>query len=621
MSWHPITGLPIQLSASADGTSAVNYYLKFYQAGTSTAISMATDSSGGTTLAKAQFNSTGYCINGSSAPFIPHLDRNYKAVLYATSADADANTNAVWTVDNVILDGASNGTKNFSTMAAAKADTTLAAGDVIQVKDRASALFDVGSGVSGANGYNVVANDAGTLKFTLRRYFSVHVDMCGADYTGATDSAGAISAAASISEGTLMFGPGTYRADSTIKLGNGNARVWKGAGRYVTTLYTNLDDLVDVGQTNDAGFFHISEMKLESQSGGGHIFVSAQGTSMFKISECKLEQDNAAKSIWYQVAGYNGGGIVENCHLVHMATASTHAWYINSTEIVNGWTFRDLRCDYSYGTTQFFYIGSQNASSFITNMTFRDITFELTYGGMIKVLGARLTLIDNCAAYDLAGTQTGHGIYVGTSAGGRVSSRTKISRCGRYPSSGALDTGICDIKLESGAAANTIIEQCMNSAAGNTFTVDYGNNKCLHIDRPSNSESSYSNADNVTYIDINGDFEGIVAPAYHTTTGTSSRELTIATGVIVPTKLYHTVDTEANAASDDLDTITATYIKTGDVLYLRPDNTARTVVVKHGTGNIYLTGSVDFTMDSNRDLIALLYTGTEFVQVNGNNGT
>jgi hypothetical protein len=175
MSWHPITGLPIQLAASADGTSAVNYYLKFYQAGTSTAISMATDSSGGTTLAKAQFNATGYCINGSSAPFIPHLDRNYKAVLYATSADADANTNAVWTVDNVILDGAGNGTKNYSTMAAWKADTTAAAGDVVRITDRASSTWDIASGVSGANTYGIVANDAGTLKATLRVHDGISI--------------------------------------------------------------------------------------------------------------------------------------------------------------------------------------------------------------------------------------------------------------------------------------------------------------------------------------------------------------------------------------------------------------------------------------------------------------
>lgn len=103
MAWTPISNIVPQFAKDAAGTSASGYYLKFYSSGTITPINMATDSTGGTTLAKCQLNSLGYPINGSSAVFIPHLSEKYKAVLYANDTDADANTfgNAVWVVDGL----------------------------------------------------------------------------------------------------------------------------------------------------------------------------------------------------------------------------------------------------------------------------------------------------------------------------------------------------------------------------------------------------------------------------------------------------------------------------------------------------------------------------------------
>lgn len=83
-------------------------------------------------------------------------------------------------------------------------------------------------------------------------------------------------------------------------------------------------------------------------------------------------------------------------------------------------------------------------------------------------------------------------------------------------------------------------------------------------------------------------------------------ELTIATGVITATKSYHKVDTEADAASDDLDTISGG--SDGNTLILRAENTARTVVVKDGTGNIQCAG--DCSLDNTQDTITLIFDGT-----------
>lgn len=84
-------------------------------------------------------------------------------------------------------------------------------------------------------------------------------------------------------------------------------------------------------------------------------------------------------------------------------------------------------------------------------------------------------------------------------------------------------------------------------------------------------------------------------------------ELTIATGAITVTGVKHTIDTEADAASDDLDTINGG--SDGQVLFIRANNDARTVVLKHNTGNIYCTGLADITLDNYSDTIALDYSG------------
>lgn len=82
-------------------------------------------------------------------------------------------------------------------------------------------------------------------------------------------------------------------------------------------------------------------------------------------------------------------------------------------------------------------------------------------------------------------------------------------------------------------------------------------------------------------------------------------ELTISAGVIPVTQHLHTVDNEADAASDDLDTITNTNNLSWTVL--RAENGARTVVVKHNTGNIWLQGAADVSLDDLEDGILLFW--------------
>jgi hypothetical protein len=96
----------------------------------------------------------------------------------------------------------------------------------------------------------------------------------------------------------------------------------------------------------------------------------------------------------------------------------------------------------------------------------------------------------------------------------------------------------------------------------------------------------------------------------------AATELTIATGVITPTTMHHAVDTESDAASDELDTITApTSFPIFNLLILRPEDDARSVVIKHNVGNIILSGSADITLDDITDHILLFYDGTQWVNL------
>jgi len=101
--------------------------------------------------------------------------------------------------------------------------------------------------------------------------------------------------------------------------------------------------------------------------------------------------------------------------------------------------------------------------------------------------------------------------------------------------------------------------------------------------------------------ELSGNFSG----GHNIFTFNAGAELTIATGVVTATHSRHKIDTEADAATDDLDTITAGV--DGQILKIRPENDARDVVVKHNTGNIRLNGSVDFTMDRIFDNLTLMY--------------
>lgn len=106
MAWYPIAFLPPQYE-NPSGVPYSGAVLKAYAAGTNTNIPLAIGYTGVTTAASLALNAAGYPVyNGNVV--IPHVQENYKLALYPNQSAADADSGALWTVDNIQIAGATN---------------------------------------------------------------------------------------------------------------------------------------------------------------------------------------------------------------------------------------------------------------------------------------------------------------------------------------------------------------------------------------------------------------------------------------------------------------------------------------------------------------------------------
>ena len=139
-----------------------NEWLKAYEPATTTPKLLATDSTGATTLAKAELDINGFPQTVGTVRFIPFIDGAYDLWLFATEADADSNNtgNAVKMADNITSPPvAGSGTTAIQelTVATMTANTNkpYEVGDVVQ-----TAEFSTGNGGGGT--YDVVLTSSVT---------------------------------------------------------------------------------------------------------------------------------------------------------------------------------------------------------------------------------------------------------------------------------------------------------------------------------------------------------------------------------------------------------------------------------------------------------------------------
>lgn len=112
------------------------------------------------------------------------------------------------------------------------------------------------------------------------------------------------------------------------------------------------------------------------------------------------------------------------------------------------------------------------------------------------------------------------------------------------------------------------------------------------------------------------DFNGWDALNVGRLTMKASTERTIASGTASILQGYHTIDTEADAASDDLDTLTGGI--ENQLLYIMPADDARDVVVKHGmggTGQFSLANGKDYTLKNVQAGLLCIYKSGVWCEV------
>jgi len=298
-----------------------NQYIKAFEQGTTTPLTMATDITGDTTASKFQLNAQGFPVTAGSALVIPFIDGAYDLWIIPTAAEADANdtTNALQIADNINPFSSGKVAGQEATIASMIANTnkTYILNDIVEVDDR-------GIGSPGRRTFDVVLTSAitpnvvdiftstvdGTLSFVERREFDVVniMDWIDPIYHQAirddtTASIGGAVAAITASvqaafayyEGaavnrtrngvSLYFPGGIYKFDDNLRLG-----AWcRIVGEHVTTTLLGWEEpfagnCLSLGP-DKSGDFGFSEPPLAD--GTGYTFgTGAENMEIFGSNNC-----------------------------------------------------------------------------------------------------------------------------------------------------------------------------------------------------------------------------------------------------------------------------------------------------------------------------------------------
>jgi len=375
-----------------------------------------------------------------------------------------------------------------------------------------------------------------------------------------------------------------------------------------------------------------------------------------------------------ETTGQNEDSLISGCYFFNdNATYATPCGVI--IEAIDGLTIDNSVFEITTAATSGYGIyQGDNTSLSAENFTFSNLTFRSSHVSDIVLLRTQgvsmtnITSIDSPAvsmrlgssnADPVSGEYT-NGIYLKNItttgsivlddyiydveiAGGKISGATN----GVYILGDTAATDIYNVRIH-----DLIIQDIDGAAARLAFAsdIDFYNNTCIDANLDANATGAVNNNSFITLgssmdnVRIHGNsFENTVAgsgdahyavnifdsanqtnvkawnnrvilPSTAAYRNMELYELTIAAGVITPPGAgYFTVDTEADAATDDLNTITTTYLASGDILYLGPAASTRDVTFKDAVDNLHLGGDIAFATST--DTLVLLYTGTIFVRL------
>jgi hypothetical protein len=226
--------------------------------------------------------------------------------------------------------------------------------------------------------------------------------------------------------------------------------------------------------------------------------------------------------------------------------------------------------------------------------------------GAIRIYGDRNIVSNNIMRMNDWAPTTGAGVET---------TGIEIRKNGSYASAGAenlvfgniVDGARDGFWVQSGCDGN---EEWGNrwEVAGTKYTNNNGNKWGL------SSLSTYNLTSSVLpNVGINSDGRLVRTPDVLTM---PLETVTISGGVAAITKSRVLIDTEASAASDDLDTINVTGGNVaGMTIVVSTVNSSRDVVLKNNTGNILLATGGDVTLSGASQRICFQFTGTHWVEL------
>ena len=587
MAWLPISQTVPQY-VDLNGDPAVGYVLKFYAAGTTTNINLVTDNTGATQLTDVVLNSRGYPEN-AGAVIIPHLDQPYKIAFYATQAAADSDTGAIWTIDNIspaaalaekLLDSMTDlmyvgVDRELQTISSFHPDLNKGGGSFYYDSTEDRANHNGITIIDPTNTADLVTWDAaaqttwfaaGTGSGCWMRIYnaSINVLWAGSKGDGATNDSTAIQKcidfAFNSGEGGAVYLPiNDYLITADVTIPRGVKVYGDGWGSIITG--TGGGVVLNNTLVNSNNYVILQGLRIKRTDSG--VGLDLQGAADDGISRW-----NFADLFIIRTGGKNGIGFrMEGAWNVTIIGVHVSGWDTgvqinkedagNEGSAVNGlvWTGGQIEgnntgLDINGGLSQTY--DSVVMESNTTLNADIDSAINISFNNIYTESNGNSDLrIGNSAS--CSGVSVNGGYYNTPSSGGLANSINAVDCSGLSVIGAHFARFTAEPVLITGSGVTGVIENCTKDSANTIGMVDVATNSADRV--------FYENAD----------------------ISLKETELTIASGVITITTGTHTVDTESNAASDDLDTINGG--TKGMRLSIVAANSARTVNLTNA-GNI-----------------------------------
>lgn len=414
----------------------------------------------------------------------------------------------------------------------------------------------------------------------------------GAVGDGATDDTTAIQAAIDAVDtaggGEIFFPAGEYKCNVTLK----KYVSLRGEGPLASILKPQFDDhVITFDNTDSVQYLKIESIGIE----GDQTFTSQDGIHMtpgagdrynFIVFD-NLRIRNCGRYGIRGVAAADGTGFpfIQSIHIEHCRIQDCLNAGISFDGRVLESSARDTAIVQNGGTS-----GANNNAELLLNAT---------WGG-----GPRRFLFSNCALNHFQAISSGN---TGTALKLEGTQQAMVQNCD-------FESANPFISISNSTSRATTIIGCKLQTTytiANGIDIDAGrgiyieNNTFSATGTATNAINSNVVEGQVLNINVgSANFFSGYAQAW-----VDNPETTISSGTASISRTTFTVDTEANAATDDLDNIKNSIgnkaIPDGQVIVFGAANGARTVVVKNGTGNINC-GS-DITLDNTKDRVMLSY--------------